>query len=378
MQKNEQAPIPNQQTPGSQLIDASSQQKPKPADASIAQESSEGKKPKKWLIAGLSVIALVIVGITGTFAYLNYQLKQQISQSKSSSSDEPPTFLPTSSQERNDLETIEWLTYTDEKVPDLIFKYPQGGTVNVKRDQPEGNYTLEMVYKDLKLEVNTIMGGIGGRSYPPRSFYSIIHGNHYEGIGKNVSKDEIKNETSISYFQFSNGGLEFGHFLIGKSTFMFSMPNNFQNKYEAIADLIACSTHSLEPDDNGLVAKAYHDTDTNTVVGVNPDQSTFTILQGDSSIDEQIDGFVISPTGEYLVIDTRISRGPDQYGRVYDLNKKEFLVFDGVKKRPKICCLAEWTSDYIFTSPDKDDDGEYRGKFEYDVKKGTRKLLEED
>ena len=349
---------------------------------SPVEEPVQEKKSNKWLMIGLGILLLVTLGIAGVFTYQNYQLKKQVTQLKPSLDNTkiptPSTSFKEEEEKKDNLVAIEWLTYTDEKVSDLVFKYPKKGTLTVKRDKPEGNYTLEMIYEDLKLEINTIMGaGIGGRSYPPRSFYSIIYGNHYEGIGKNLSKDQPNNEMTISYFQFFNGGLEFGHFLTGKSTFLFSMPSNLQNKYEAIADIIACSTHNIEPDDKGLFAKAYHDTDANSVIGVNSDQSTYTILQGDSSIDEQIDGVVINRTAEYLVIDTRIGRGPEMYGRVYDLNQKEFLTFDGVQKRSKICCLAEWTSGYIFTSPDKDDDGEYKGKFEYDIQKRTRRLLEE-
>lgn len=379
MQENETIPNQDQQNPKPQVVDTlSSEQQPNDTSSPL-QESAQGKKPNKWLIVGIIVFVAAILGIAGVFAYRNYRLKQEIGRLKTSSDDaKSPTPLPSIKEEADNLGTIEWLSYTDEKIDDLSFKYPKGGIMSVKRDQPEGNYTLEMVYEDLRLEINTVMGGIGGRSYPPRSFYSIIYGNHYVGIGKNLSKDHPNNEMKISYFQFSNGGLEFGHFLTGKSTFLFSMSSNLQNKYEVIADIIACSTHNIEPDDKGLFTKSYHDTDANSVIGVNSDQSTYIILQGDSSIDEQIDGFVINPTAEYLVIDTRIGRGPEQYGRVYDLNQKQFLTFDGVQKRSKICCLAEWTSDYIFTSPDKDDDGEYKGEFKYDIQKGTRRLLKEN
>jgi len=377
MQTNNSIPNPTQQISSLQPPNTS----PKKQSDNILQsmqESNQRKKSNRWLIVGLVAFTAAALGTAGIFAYQNYQLKQRVSQPKPSPSAVLPTPLPTSNQKQDGLETIEWLTYADEKVPKLVFKYPKRGVIKVKRDQPEGNYTLEMIYENLRLEVDTVMGGVGGRSYPPRSFYSIIYGNHYEGIGKNISKNQSDDQITISYFRFSSGGLEFGHFLIGTSTFTFNMPSNLQTKYEAIADIIACSTHDVEPNDKGLFAKAYHDPDTNSVIGVNPDKSTYIILQGDPTINEQIDGFVINPTAEYLVIDTSIGVESELYGRVYDLNQKRFLSFDGVEKRPKICCLAKWTSDYIFTSPDKDDDGKYKGDFEYDIKRGTRRSLKRD
>ncbi|MHA1304176.1 MAG: hypothetical protein ACTSPI_10790 [Candidatus Heimdallarchaeaceae archaeon] len=62
------------------------QRTPQEAAQSTTQ-TPEVLKQKSWLIIGLAVLVLLLLGTTGFFAYQNYQLKQQAQQ-------KPPTPLP--------------------------------------------------------------------------------------------------------------------------------------------------------------------------------------------------------------------------------------------------------------------------------------------
>ena len=336
----------------------------------IQTPASNPKKPINWIIPVLLVISIFCLITAGYFLFQNQQLKQKLQQS-SLYLPSTPTATTVSSPSSTSIKTetdnpekIDWLTYTDPKAPNLSFQYPKGGTITIKKDEPEGNYVLEVNYKDLNLKINSVLGGIGGRQYPPESFYTIIYGNNYQGIAKEVFEDKTKNQVKITYFQLLPGGVEFGHFLTGKSMFEFTIPFTSRSKYEKIADIIACSTHKVKPENQGLFAKAYHDHDTtsNSIIGVNFNLSTYVILSNNPDTEEMVDGFVINPTGEYLVIDTYQKN--QTFARVYDLNKKKFLSLNGSQKLIKGGLGVEWKSDYIFTLFDM------HGKnVEYNIKK---------
>lgn len=89
-----------------------------PQAPSVTPETSQIPKPPKrktGLIIGLSLF-LLLLAITGIFAYQNYQLKKQVVQT-------PPTSEPTISPSPAVDQTANWKTYTSE-VNGFSFKYP--------------------------------------------------------------------------------------------------------------------------------------------------------------------------------------------------------------------------------------------------------------
>ena len=87
------------------------------------QETVQRKKSNKWPIIGLTIFALTALGVTGVFAYQNYQLKQKDDSQKdnpviSPKPTEAPLPTPTSDP------TANWLTFTQKDIC-YSFKYPQ-------------------------------------------------------------------------------------------------------------------------------------------------------------------------------------------------------------------------------------------------------------
>ncbi len=78
MQANEPISNPNQETSDTQSTNVSLQQQPNDNVSSGQELSQGGKETNKWLIIGLVIFALVVLGVAGIFAYQNYQLKEQV------------------------------------------------------------------------------------------------------------------------------------------------------------------------------------------------------------------------------------------------------------------------------------------------------------
>jgi hypothetical protein len=83
----------------------------------------ETPKQKPWLVIGLTVLVLILLGTTGFFAYRNYQLKQQITQTQPAplpeliEQPEIPSPTPTTDV------TINWQSYNNDEYK-FSFKYP--------------------------------------------------------------------------------------------------------------------------------------------------------------------------------------------------------------------------------------------------------------
>lgn len=71
--------VQNTPTPESQIAFQETTQSP--------TQTPEAPKQKFWLVVGMVLLVLFLLGTTGFFAYQNYQLKQQVQQ-------KPPTPLP--------------------------------------------------------------------------------------------------------------------------------------------------------------------------------------------------------------------------------------------------------------------------------------------
>jgi len=338
-----------------------------PQDLSVPQE-----KKKKLLIVILSLLLIAALSTAGIFAYQYLNLKKQFSGKQSQIS-------PTPTQEPSPIQpTVNWLYYTNEKYDDIKFKYPEGAEIKMSPDpnpticDTEGCFSIEMSYKDLLLEIKHLTG-IGGMTTASDSPYAIVSGNYNEGIGKITELDPINEQTLLlTYFHFSKGGQQFGHFLGGAASFIFTMPSDKQIEYEPIADIIACSVYNQEPNNQGLYTLAYHDRTANSVIGIKNDKSTYVILAADKSIDEKINNFGLNPTSQYLSISTFIDNGPVAYRYFYDLSAKKLLTIDGKEKHSSFGNLETWVSDFEFIDTDSE------GHYKYNVKLSTKASITEE
>lgn len=135
MQTNEPICNPDQQISGPQPTNVPPQQQTSDV-SSYVQESTQEKKTNKWLIIGLAVFVLVILGIAGIFAYQNYQLKKQVEKQSPGPEIAPtevlqPTPTGTISIPSPTLTTdpaANWETYTSSSGKYSI-KYPKEWTL---------------------------------------------------------------------------------------------------------------------------------------------------------------------------------------------------------------------------------------------------------
>jgi len=87
-------------------------------------QMSETPKQKSWMVIGLTMLILILLGTTGFFAYQNYQLKKQVVQKQSTplpevtKKPEIPSPTPTDSSDRS------WETYSSESIG-ISLEYPQ-------------------------------------------------------------------------------------------------------------------------------------------------------------------------------------------------------------------------------------------------------------
>ncbi|MCD6225673.1 hypothetical protein J7J95_01150 [bacterium] len=302
------------------------------------------KKESKFLKPLLYILASILLLTLGAFGFWFYQEKTSQKEPPSSLSKTTPSpeLSPSPTQTKK---LIEWVTYEDEKIDYLKFKYPKGGVVRKLKDE-EGTYTLEMVYKDLRLEISTLTGGLGGMLYNTGMPYTIVYGNYYKGIGKWKSLDSTAspNEIEISYFRFENGGLQFGGFLIGTSMFTFRVPNELLSSYEWIADTIACSVWGVKPDEQAKVAKIYvHGEygelkDKRFVMKLEDNGAYSPITLEPQEKDEVIERAMINFDGSFLLIETLRRVKPNVYEPgflyVFDLKNNSLVAIDGSQKLP--------------------------------------------
>jgi len=342
----------------------------------VSSEPPVPNPTNRLLAVGMPVaLAILLLGI-GILFYQNQQLKRQIQEIQ-------PTTKTAAEPEALE-ESINWLTYQNEKYDYLKFKYPEGSVITMGPDPDpeicgmEGCFTLTLVYEDLKLEVLHITG-VGGRAGPPTSLYSIISGNPYEGIGKVVTQEN--SQTKIDYFHFSGGGQQFGFFLVETAGFTFTMPTGSEVRYEKIADIIACSALGKEPKSEEIHPRAYWDRERDLVIGVDQDKSVYTVFSPDSSIDEAIDNFRLNPTSQYLAITTSLKKDPNIYhpGHLYfyDLERKEMLDFEGISRRPSKGIYGGWTNRTQFIYIHITDAGT-RNYSKYDLEKRVRTSITQE
>jgi hypothetical protein len=109
------------------------------SEAQVAPQEAahETPKPKSWLVVGLAVLVLLLLGTTGYLAYQNYQLKQEVTQKKPTPTPLPEiTKQPEISSPTPTIDpTTNWETY---EYPDLKFKikFPQGWTKRGSSTEP--------------------------------------------------------------------------------------------------------------------------------------------------------------------------------------------------------------------------------------------------
>lgn len=148
MQTNEPISNPDQQISSPQPTNTPApQQQPSDASSSV-QESTQGKKSNKWLIIGLGILTLVVLGIAGVFAYQNYQLKKRVEKPSPNSEAIPTKALqptPTStisapSPTPTTDPTADWEIY-ENKNYGFSLRYPDNFKVHNLIEKPF--YTLE-------------------------------------------------------------------------------------------------------------------------------------------------------------------------------------------------------------------------------------------
>jgi len=128
---------------------------------------SEASKQKSWLVIGLAILVLLLLGTTSFFAYQNSQLKQQILQ-------KPPTPLPKVTKQPeipsptpNIDSTTNWKRYNNSKYG-FAFKYPDefylkewpqaDGTFSLTVSDQE-DYDSPSSLKDKKIAISIFVGG---------------------------------------------------------------------------------------------------------------------------------------------------------------------------------------------------------------------------
>lgn len=310
-------------------------------------ETPPKSKLKKWPV--LLLFFLTAIGIAGYFAYQNYQVKPEVEKIQTTPT---PAVSPTPIEELG----IKWLQYQNEKYSSLKFKYPEGASITVSSDpnpeicEMEGCFSLTLTYQDLQLKVEHFTG-IGGKIRATTYPYLIVSGDYFEGIGKRYTA--ALGTTHLRYFRFQRGGQQFGGFLGSAQSFVFTMPTEEINFYEPIADIIACSVFSLEPNEKEPYSKAYLDTENNSIIGINDDRSAYTILSGNKNEDEKANNLIINPTGQYLAIKTTLGNGPDSYLYVYDLEAKNLVEIDNEVRHSVIGDPVSWIEDYEFIMADR-------------------------
>lgn len=229
-------------------------------------------------------------------------------------------------------EAITWKTYANGQYPYLSFKYPDTAAIILTDPDPavcDSCYSLSLTYLDMKMYVEHL-DGIGGMPRAENSAYTIIAGNYADGIGK-VSETNLPDGTvRITYFEFNNGGMQFGNFLAQASSFTFTLPKTDLAAYEAIADTMAASVQDQPLLSIPLFSKAWLSSANDRVVNtMGTDNTTQTIVPTDLVPGETIDNISISPSGKYLVIMSSTANGLALNDRFYRFSDQTFLPFTG-------------------------------------------------
>jgi len=327
------------------------QNPPTLSQTKVLKKESKFLKPLLYILASLGLLSL------GAFGFWFYQKKTSQKEAPFSLSEITPSpeLSPFPTQTKK---SIEWVTYEDEKIDYLKFKYPKGGVVRKLEDE-KGTYTLEMVYKDLKLEVSTPPIGGGEASINLFTPYTIVYGNYYGGIGKRKSYSTVyPNEIEISYFHFCNGGFEFGGFLIGNSKFTFRIPDKLLSDYEWIADIIACSTRDLEPDKQPKISKAYltykwnYGEQERIVMGLK-DGKYHPVTLGPQGENERVYHIVTNFDGSFFLIVTmnKPRRFSPPFIYIFDVANSSLVTVDNNQKLLGGVGWAPWlnNSEFIYT-----------------------------
>lgn len=133
MQINEPVSSLNQQASDPQSTNTSTSQQPSNVSL-LVQESTQGEKSNRWLIVGLMVFAVVVLGTAGTLAYQSYRLRKQSLSSGAVPTKVTPTEVLRPTPTRTvitplptltaDL-TADWKTYRSDE-NGIEFKYPVG------------------------------------------------------------------------------------------------------------------------------------------------------------------------------------------------------------------------------------------------------------
>lgn len=171
MQASEPISSSNQQTSSSQTAKNSFRQSSD--TSSLTQESGQGKKSNKWLIVGLRIFALVVLGTAGVFTYQSYQFKKQV-EKPSPSSEAVPTKAPQLTPTNTVLiplptltagQTVGWKTYKD-KANKYEIKYPQdwyilerpGPVISFSNSKSgEGkNWIVVSIFKNTDVNMNSL------------------------------------------------------------------------------------------------------------------------------------------------------------------------------------------------------------------------------
>lgn len=179
------------------------------------QEVIQAKKSRKWPVIILVIFALIILGITGTFAYQNYRLKEK-TVAKKGGFISPPVSDEIISPTPTVDPTTDWLTYTGENIC-FTFKYPKGFTLDEESPAEENKMAVVFWAGPTQTTDTEFFDGISILfSYPLEventslSDYvdSKIEEIKKEGISEIIKpKEEIKEIKEIKVFTFTSQGL---------------------------------------------------------------------------------------------------------------------------------------------------------------------------